>query len=140
MKITSSLIFSLFLVLTLAACQSETAPEPVAESPEAAPEAAPEVPQVRMEDGVQVVEIHVGQMGYEPREIPLQAGVPARLVFTRTVDNECSAQVQIPAFGVEKTDLPMNEPTAIEFTPDETGEFQMVCGMDMVDGTLIVQS
>ena len=93
-----------------------------------------------MEDGVQVVDVTVGQMGYEPLQIRLEAGVPARLVFTRTVEGECPSQVQIPAFDVEKTELPMNQPVAIEFMPDEAGSFQFVCGMDMMEGALLVAS
>lgn len=95
---------------------------------------------VRMVDGVQVIEIEAGRMGYAPREVTLEAGVPARLTFTRTVDSECSSQVKIPAFGVPVTDLPMNEPVTVEFTPDASGEFTFVCGMDMQRGSLMVRS
>lgn len=96
--------------------------------------------QPRMEDGVQVIDIEAGQMGYTPKQIDLQAGVPARLVFTRTVDSECSSQVQIPSAGIEKTDLPMNEPVAIEFTPDDAGTFTFTCGMEMQEGTIVVKA
>ena len=95
---------------------------------------------VRMENGVQVVDIEVGRQGYAPRQVTLEAGVPARLVFTRRIEGECPSQVQIPAFGIAKTDLPMHEPVAIEFTPDEQGTFTFVCGMDMMAGTLVVTS
>ncbi|PAP74659.1 hypothetical protein BSZ37_20230 [Rubrivirga marina] len=91
-------------------------------------------------DGVQTVEIEAGRMGYAPREIRLQAGVPTRLVFTRTVEDECSSQVTLPAYGVEATDLPLGEPVAIEFTPTEAGEVEWVCGMDMQRGTIAVVS
>ena len=97
--------------------------------------AAPE-----MVDGVQVVEVEAGRMGYQPRQIALEAGVPARLVFTRTVEDECSSQITLPAYDVPTTDLPLGEPVAIEFTPTETGEVQFVCGMDMQRGTIAVVS
>lgn len=93
-----------------------------------------------MVDGVQVAEIEAGRMGYDPGAVSLQAGVPARLTFTRTVDSECSSQVQIPAFGVPVTDLPMNEPVTVEFTPEEGGEYAFVCGMDMQRGMLVVRT
>jgi len=93
-----------------------------------------------MQDGVQVVEVEAGPDGYVPGRIALEAGVPARIIFTRTTDSACLEQVQIPAFGIETTDLPMNEPVTVEFTPDETGEFQFVCGMDMQHGTMVVRS
>jgi plastocyanin domain-containing protein len=133
----------LILCFALAACGGDASdPEPV-EPDEGAMQGAPPAPEPaepEMVNGVQVVEIEVGPMGYDPRAIRLERGVPARLVFTRTVDSECSSQVQIPAFDVPVTDLPMNEPVAVEFTPTETGDFEFVCGMDMQRGSLLIQS
>lgn len=93
-----------------------------------------------MEDGVQVIDIEAGREGFQPGAVSLAAGIPARLVFTRTVDSECSSQVTVPDFGVAPTDLPMNEPVVIEFTPTQDGDFSFVCGMEMQRGTLVVQS
>ena len=92
-----------------------------------------------MADGVQVVEVEAGRMGYQPREVRLVAGVPARLVFTRTVDDECSQRITIPAYDVAR-DLPLGEPVAVEFTPTEAGDLAFVCGMDMQRGTIAVAS
>ena len=146
-----TLISALTLALFLAACGGEAELDTeVAEMEQGemdhenmgAMQATPPVgvAEPRMEDGVQVVDVTVGQMGYEPREIRLDAGVPARLVFTRQIEGECPSQVQVPAFGVEPVDLPMNEPVAVEFTPGEAGTFQFVCGMEMMEGTLVVSS
>jgi hypothetical protein len=96
--------------------------------------------QPRMEDGVQVVDINVGPGGYEPQEIRLRTGVPARLVFTRTTDQTCATQIKVPAFDIGPVDLPLGEPVAVELTPDEAGDFTFTCGMDMVSGSLMVQS
>lgn len=90
--------------------------------------------------GVQVFEIEAGQMGFIPEEVTLEAGKPARFVFTRTVESDCASQIQIPAFGVEKTDLPLEVPVAVEFTPGEAGTFTFVCGMGMQEGTVVVRS
>lgn len=125
------------LVPSLAACTTEE-PEPTTPLADEAPAPEPATPQIV--DGVQVVNVTVGPLGYEPGEIALQAGMPARLVFTRTIEGDCPSQVQIPALGVEATDLPMHEPVAVEFTPDEGGTFAFVCGMDMMRGSLLVQS
>ncbi|MGI9174357.1 MAG: cupredoxin domain-containing protein [Rhodothermales bacterium] len=142
-----NLIPVLFLLSLLAACTGEeanrTSVEENATTQQAdIPEttATPEAATPRIEDGVQVIEVTVGQMGYEPQQIALEAGIPARLVFTRTIEGDCPSQVRVPEFDVEKTDLPMNQPVAIEFTPDEAGTFQFVCGMDMMKGTLVVES
>lgn len=102
--------------------------------------AAGDATPARMEDGVQVVEITAGSMGYRPERVRVQAGVPVRLVMRRTTASQCLEQVQIPELGIERTDLPMNEPVTFEFTPEETGTFQFVCGMDMQHGTVVVES
>ena len=133
----------LLLALLLAACGGESAESIPSDTPVGATQGTPptEAPaEPTLVDGVQVAEIEAGPMGYQPRELALEAGVPARLVFTRTVDSECSSQVQIPAFDVPLTDLPMNEPVAIEFTPTGSGTFEFVCGMDMQRGSLLIQS
>ena len=130
--------------LLLNACATEPAvptqtadPAPVAiETP--APE--PLVATPDEVDGVQTIGITVGKMGYEPGAIALQAGVPARLVFTRTVEGACAEEIQVPAFGVEPVALPLNEPVAVEFTPAEPGDYAFVCGMDMMRGQLVVRS
>lgn len=89
-------------------------------------------------DGVQTAEVTVGSGGFDPKVIRLQAGVPARLAFTRTTDPTCATEVQIPAFGIDKTALPLNEEVVIAFTPEEAGTFSFSCGMDMMRGTLVV--
>lgn len=100
----------------------------------------PAVAEARQEDGVQVIEVTAGDNGFEPGHFALQSGVPARIIFTRTTESECLEQVQIPSLGIEKTDLPLNEPVTIEFTPTEGGEFTFSCGMDMQHGTIVVRS
>ncbi|MDQ2827123.1 MAG: hypothetical protein M3Y04_09225 [Actinomycetota bacterium] len=71
---------------------------------------------------------------------PRRPGAPARLVVTRTVEDDCSSQIMLPAYGVEATDLPMDTPVAIEFTPDENREAEFACGMGMQRGTIAVTS
>lgn len=141
LKLVFPRISVLALALTLAACGSESTDADRGAMQGAPPTdttAAPAEP--RMEDGVQVVEIEAGPMGYRPGSVALEAGVPARLVFTRTVDSACSERVKIPAFDVPETGLPMNEPVAIEFTPTEDGDFEFVCGMDMQRGGIMIRS
>ncbi len=154
MKAIKALIPALLLAFFVAACGNEAAEveAPADASTAQQPEQAPgetiggtaarklEAEAPRLIDGVQVVEVRAGKLGYEPKRIALKAGVPARLVFTRTVDAGCSEDVTIPGLGVEKTKLPLNEPVAIEFTPEEGGDYTFVCGMDMQEGTLVVHS
>ncbi len=130
----------LILPLALVACGGGGTHD--TEAPEAPPaeRASPDPVAARIEGGVQVVEIEAGPAGYEPSAVAFEAGIPARLVFTRTVESACASQVQIPAFDVPATDLPLGEPVAVEFTPTESGDFTFVCGMDMQRGSLLVQS
>jgi hypothetical protein len=97
-----------------------------------------ETVQATMQDGVQRLSIEARTTGYEPARIQLRKGVPARITFTRITRSPCMTQVQIPEFGVSATDLPLNEPVTVEFTPDATGTFTFVCGMDMQTGTMMV--
>ena len=123
---------AVLLVLTLSACQTRT------DSPPEPPETPPVVAQ--MEGGVQTAEIAVGAGGYEPASVALRAGVPARLVFTRTTDDSCGTEVGSEALGVPETPLPLDQPVSVEFTPDEAGRFTFACGMDMMEGTIVVRS
>jgi Cu(I)/Ag(I) efflux system membrane fusion protein len=94
----------------------------------------------RLVGGTQVIDVTVSPAGYAPKAITLKAGVPARLVFTRTADGGCTDQVQIPAFGIKATALPVGQPVAFDVTPREDGTFTFACGMDMVKGTIVVRS
>ncbi len=75
--------------------------------------------------------------GYEPSEVRLKKGVPARLRFVRKDSGGCTEQLLIPDFGVKQA-LPGLTETVVEFTPDKAGTFAFTCGMRMVKGTLVV--
>lgn len=128
--------------LALTACSND-APDPVEAAADAleplgttpVPSAAPAEP--HMEDGVQVVEVEAG-VTFSPDQIRLEAGVPARLVITRTAENTCITEVKVPAYDVGPVALPLGEPVAVEFTPTEAGDVSFTCGMDMVSGQIVV--
>ena len=124
---TLSPVVILLMALMLAACGSDSA------SPDdpAQPETQNDLP---------TVEIEVHDDGYVPGHIELQAGETTQLIFTRKGESACVEQVTIPDMDVDPVDLPMNQPVAIEVTPESDGEFTFTCGMDMVGGTLMVQS
>ena len=135
----------LTLLFTLAACNSDSSDEtsgmPLPDHESDTSDLPPAEPlEPRMEGGIQVVEIEAGDLGFAPVSLSLQADVPARLVFTRTTEQTCATEVKIPAFGIGPVDLPLDEPVVVDFTPTEGGEFAFVCGMDMLEGRLMVQS
>ena len=87
--------------------------------------------------GVQEVKITV-KGGYSPDVVVVKRGVPVRLEFFRDETASCSDQVILGDFGIAR-DLPAFKTTAIEFTPDKTGEFSFTCGMNMLHGKLVVE-
>ena len=86
---------------------------------------------------VQEVTITV-QGGYQPSEVALKQGVPARLRFVRKDTGGCGDELLIPDFGV-RTPLPGLKETVVDFVPDKVGTFTFTCGMQMMKGTLVVR-
>jgi P-type Cu+ transporter len=95
-----------------------------------------EVQEAELRGAVQEIEIAV-RGGYSPDLIRVQRGVPVRLIFNRQENSDCSSRVVFPDFQVSKT-LAAFGRTAVEFTPEASGEFGFVCGMNMLHGTVIV--
>jgi plastocyanin domain-containing protein len=87
--------------------------------------------------GAQEVTIMV-QGGYEPAEVKLKRGIPARLVFDRRETSGCSEEVVIPDFGIRKF-LPAFQKTTVELKPETAGSFEFTCGMSMLRGRLVVE-
>lgn len=86
--------------------------------------------------GVQAVEVRV-HSGYTPDRIGVKRGRPVRLTFLRDESNPCTEQVILSDFGISRA-LPEGQRVAVEFTPQQIGEFSFHCGMNMVRGTLVV--
>jgi plastocyanin len=104
------------------------APEPSAPIPAGPPGAQP----------VQSATIAVTEQGFEPAKVTLRAGTPVRLVFTRTTDKTCGTEVVVPSLGIKRA-VPLNEPVAIEFTPEDAGDVAFACGMNMLKGVVVIQ-
>ncbi len=89
-----------------------------------------------VEQGAQVLTVAV-KGGYSPDVIEVVQGMPVRLLFDRQEAGDCSARVVFPDFKVNQT-LPAYATTAVEFTPQEAGEYGFACGMNMLHGTVKV--
>lgn len=87
--------------------------------------------------GVQEVTVIVDG-GYEPSQIVVQAGQAVRLKFDRKDPSSCLEEVRFPAFRIAQA-LPLNQTTAIEFTPEQPGRYEFTCGMNMFRGVVHVQ-
>lgn len=88
--------------------------------------------------GVQEVIVTVDG-GYEPSQIVVQAGQPVRLNFDRKDPSSCLEEVRFPDFRIAQ-ELPLNQMTAIEFTPEKPGKYEFTCGMNMFRGVVEVQA
>jgi plastocyanin domain-containing protein len=87
--------------------------------------------------GVQEIGVTV-KGGYSPDVIAVKRGIPVRLNFYRDETSSCSEQVILSDFSIAR-DLPAFKTTAVEFTPDKSGEFPFTCGMNMLHGKLVVE-
>ena len=88
--------------------------------------------------GVQSRSVKITEQGFEPYTLTVRRGVRVRITFLRTTNNTCATEVVFPDFGI-KRDLPLNEAIVITLMPNEKGEFRFTCGMNMMNGKLIVQ-
>jgi len=124
------MVRTVLLVAALVACKKEEAPPP----PKPAPAPAVAAPAT---DGTRKVAIEVNKEGYQPDKIPGKPGEKLDLVFTRTFDAECIAQVKTP--DGQLVALPMNKPVDVAVTVPQTGELGFACGMDMFHGVIVAQ-
>ena len=76
--------------------------------------------------------------GYTPDVIVVEKGRPVRLNFRREETASCSEMVLVPDFELS-AQLPVGETVAVEFVPQEAGEFEFACQMGMLRGKLIVE-
>ena len=132
-----SLIATAALLLTLG-CQQ--APEtPAADpAPAPAPAATETAAPPPAADGVQTIDLKVSGGEYQPASFNVQAGKPVRLNVTRDEKPTCGDVLTIPSQNISKP-IPVNQVTTIEFTPQQAGDLEFTCGMNMMKGKIVVQ-
>jgi len=74
---------------------------------------------------------------YQPSEVHVRAGEPARLLFRREETAPCSERVVFPDFGMSVM-LPPFEDVAVDLPASEPGRHEFTCQMQMLHGTVIV--
>jgi plastocyanin domain-containing protein len=116
------------LALIVVGCKKEAAPEP---------QKAVSPPAQVTKDGVRRIEVEAGQDGYVPARIAGKPGEKLMLVFTRTIDADCLAQLKTPDGRL--VDLPKGKPVEVAVTVPQTGELGFACGMDMFHGVIVAQ-
>jgi plastocyanin domain-containing protein len=98
----------------------------------------PKSQKVEAHEGIQEVTVTVDG-GYDPTRITVQAGQRVRLNFLRRDPSSCLEEVRLPDFHIAQN-LPLNEVTAVEFTPTKPGSYEFACGMNMFRGVIEVQT
>jgi len=96
----------------------------------------PKSKKVEAREGIQEITITVDG-GYDPSRIVVQAGQRVRLNFLRRDPSSCLEEVRFPDFHIAQ-ELPLNQVTAIEFTPTKPGSYGFACGMNMFRGVIKV--
>lgn len=76
--------------------------------------------------------------GYTPDVIVVKHGRPVRLNFRREETASCSEMVLFPDFN-KSARLPTGETVAVEFVPEQPGEYGFACQMGMFRGRLVVE-
>jgi Cu+-exporting ATPase len=77
--------------------------------------------------------------GYDPGVVIARPGVPLTLVFDRRESNPCTDEIVIPDFGIRQA-LPAFAETRVRIVPTTEGEFPFSCGMNMLHGTIRVET
>ncbi|MEH2071931.1 MAG: cupredoxin domain-containing protein [Nostoc sp.] len=98
----------------------------------------PKSQRAEADNGIQEVGITVDG-GYEPSRILVNANQTVRLNFLRRDPSSCLEEIRLPDFHIAK-DLPLNQVTSIEFTPNKPGTYSFTCGMNMFRGVIEVKS
>ncbi len=76
--------------------------------------------------------------GYDPDTIPVEAGRPVRLLFYRDETDECSSKVIFESLDIQR-ELPAFRTTAIEFTPQQPGDYPFRCSLSVLHGRVVAQ-
>lgn len=84
------------------------------------------------------VKVTVSKNGFEPSEIKVEKGKPAKIAFTRIDEQNCASEVVFSKLNITKK-LPVGETVAVEINSQESGEISFACGMGMLKGKVLVQ-
>jgi plastocyanin domain-containing protein len=93
-------------------------------------------PNVKMENGVQVVSMKEVSSGYSPNKFTIKKGVPVRWEIDAQAPNSCASSLVSAKLNVRKTLVAGKN--VIEFTPTESGKIPFSCSMGMYTGSFNV--
>jgi plastocyanin domain-containing protein len=128
-------VAALFLIL---GCQQQTTTETVVTETATAPTATEAPAPATTAVDVQTIDLKVSGGEYQPASFNVQSGKPVRLNVTRDEKPTCGDVLTIPSQNISKP-IPVNQVTTIEFTPQQAGDLEFTCGMNMMKGKIVVQ-
>ena len=96
-----------------------------------------EIVKASLENGVQKIRI-TADKGYHPAHIQLQNGIPAEITFHRVTPSNCYKEILFEEEGILEP-IAKDEEKVIRFTPQDLGEHEFSCGMNMMHGKMIVE-
>ncbi len=76
--------------------------------------------------------------GYSPSIFSIPRGQATKITFKRLDPSSCLEEVVLSDFKIRKF-LPLNKEVTIEVKPENEGEYQFSCGMNMFHGKMIVK-
>jgi hypothetical protein len=94
------------------------------------------------EEGVQAVDLIVTPGGYSPLRFAVKTGVPVRVTFRQLGQVGCGTELNFPTGGGEFAALMLgsaSDKKLLEFTPQQTGQFEFFCGHLMYRGVMTVR-
>lgn len=122
---------------TVAGVPTETV-APSAQTPEGEPTPAAEaVSQAETASSAtaQVFDIRIGERGYEPSVVRARAGLPVTLIVAQ--GEGCAEGFLIASLGIDANNS--SGPATVNLGALEPGTYRFTCGMDMVEGNLVVE-
>lgn len=93
-------------------------------------------PNVKIENGVQVVRMDQVGNGYKPNKFTIKNNQPVKWIIDSKASGSCAASIFVQKMGIRKF-LTKGE-NIIEFTPNEVGDIRFTCSMGMYSGKFIV--
>jgi plastocyanin domain-containing protein len=127
-----SAVIAVGFALVLGACSKKDAPAVPPSKPEATAKTGTVDP-----SGVRTIPIEANEKGYTPERIAGKPGEQLKLVFTRTIDADCLAELVAP--DGKRFPLPKGTPVEVAVTVPQTGEVRFACGMDMFSGVVVAE-
>ncbi|HEX7586567.1 MAG TPA: sulfite exporter TauE/SafE family protein [Patescibacteria group bacterium] len=91
---------------------------------------------VKIENGVQTVNMTESSSGYSPNKFTIKKGVPVKWIIDAQAPYSCASSLVVSSLNIRKT-LKAGQ-NVIEFTPTETGKIPFSCAMGMYTGVFNV--